>query len=83
MKRLFSGILALVLILSISAVALGAPDRLPGEGKDGEVNGQGHDWAEGTKKNQNDNKLIEKFLEKGNPGYRNHFPGEGGGVVIL
>ncbi|MDD4080837.1 MAG: hypothetical protein PHP02_05435 [Eubacteriales bacterium] len=75
MKRLLSGFLALLIILSISTVALAQDDKkLPGEGQDGLPNGKGHDWAAGTKGNMNDNKeeLIEKFIERGNPGYRNH-----------
>jgi len=57
------------------SVAMAVPERLPGQGKDGSVgsvNGQGHDWADGTKKNQNENKLG---WNKDNPGYRNHLPG--------
>jgi len=70
MKRILSAVLVLILLVSVMGVALADPVRLPGQSKDDPnvVNGQGHDWAVGTKTNQN----ADKYWDKDNPGYRNH-----------
>lgn len=81
MKRFLSATLVLMILLSLSATVLAKDnDKLPGEGKDGLANGQGHDWADlvDGMANSNDNKLIDKFLLKGedHPGYQNHMPAD-------